>query len=652
MRSLTCTQLLYAIALFFGLSQAVPASEDESISEAVALSRRAWKRPPDPPSTDASYAPKIGQCGNGTDLLTTIPSNSLPELEADYITKRKTSADTALLKFLGQYNVTNHTLSNLVGENGPRVGIAVSGGGFRSLFFAGGALEAMDARTPNSSLGGLLQSSTYLTGLDGGAWLVGSLAVNNFRTVQNLSESAWYSRLGIFYIVDTHVGDNENYYTNVCNEVDQKSAAGFNISMTDYWGRALARRVTGMLRGGPNTTFSSVQNAAWFKNASFPYPVMVAEGLSSNLPKFHNGTQYNSSVYEISPYYFGTFDNGVRAVMPTYYLGTNLTNGSATNGQCVTLYDNLGFLMGTTSTRFNEALLGVSMMESRMSRRLGHALRRMRVNGTHLSYYPNFVKDSSAAEDTTGASTNLSSATYLNLYDGGSDGQNIPVWPLLQPERGVDVVFALDSSSDTLTYWPNGTALVKTYERITKRSNVSAAGDYSVKHFPYIPSVNTFINLGLNNKPTFFGCDGRNTTRGNVSVDANTPPVIVYMPNAPWTMMSNTADDRYRYGQGSIRELVENGRGAASLGGSSEFAQCVACAVIQRSLERRNMSASAKCQQCFQEYCWNGTLDDRLLANTKARVDYQPFVRSGASATTKITLSTLLLSLISYYFVF
>jgi len=51
-----------------------------------------------------------------------------------------------------------------------------------------GALAAWDNRTTNATgqgqLGGLLQASTYLSALSGGGWLVGSLYMNNFTTVE------------------------------------------------------------------------------------------------------------------------------------------------------------------------------------------------------------------------------------------------------------------------------------------------------------------------------------------------------------------------------------------------------------------------------------------------------------------------------------
>jgi len=49
----------------------------------------------------------------------------------------------------------------------------------------------------------------------------------------------------------------------------------------------------------------------------------------------------NSTLYEISPYEFGTWDERVNLFIPTQYVGSNLTNGVATNNNiCVNRFDN------------------------------------------------------------------------------------------------------------------------------------------------------------------------------------------------------------------------------------------------------------------------------------------------------------------------
>ena len=89
----------------------------------------------------------------------------------------------------------------------PNIGIAVSGGGYRALMNGAGFLAAADNRTNNATnrgqIGGLLQSATYLAGLSGGGWLVGSIYTNNFSSVQDLRDgdkgsSVWQFGNSIF----------------------------------------------------------------------------------------------------------------------------------------------------------------------------------------------------------------------------------------------------------------------------------------------------------------------------------------------------------------------------------------------------------------------------------------------------------------------
>jgi len=137
----------------------------------------------------------------------------------------------------------------------------------------------------------------------------------------------------------------------------------------------------------------------------------------------------------------------------------------------------------------------------------------------------------------------------LTLVDGGEDLQNLPLHPLTQPQRNVDVIFAVDSSADTLKEngalnWPNGTALVATYAR----SLLPIANGTS---FPAIPDVNTFVNLGLNKKPAFFGCDFENTTAPT--------PLVVYIPNAPYSYLSNVSTFQLDYTHQERGDIIQNG---------------------------------------------------------------------------------------------
>lgn len=141
----------------------------------------------------------------------------------------------------------------------PTVGIAVSGGSYRAALFGAGVLSSLDARNETAAqktgTGGLLQATSYLAGLSGGSWLVTSLAQADFPTIADLTfppaaqvnsglgNGAFGGWLAQFDL--TNPGPNLNntlaYLEALIAEVLPKFAAGFPITVTDPWSRALAR---------------------------------------------------------------------------------------------------------------------------------------------------------------------------------------------------------------------------------------------------------------------------------------------------------------------------------------------------------------------------------------------------------------------------
>lgn len=219
-------------------------------------------------------------------------------------------------------------------------------------------------------------------------------------------------------------------------------------------------------------------------------------------------------------------------------------------------------------------------------------------------------------------STNPNANTnQLSLVDGGEDLQNIPLNPLLQPPRAVDVIYAIDSSADTTTNWPNGTALRATYER--SLNSTFANGTL----FPAIPDANTFVNLGLNNKPTFFGCNASNFTLAQGQAP---PPLVVYIPNAPYNTPSNVTTFTPSYNLTQRDAIVMNGFNVATQGNASldsAWPACMACAALSRSLVRTGTPVPSACNSCFERYCWNGTL------NTAEVGTYSPVLKLGGTGT-------------------
>ena len=148
---------------------------------------------------------------------------------------------------VGDFDVTSYLDKHASNSsNLPNIGIAVSGGGYRALMNGAGALKAFDSRTNNGSasghLGGLLQSATYLSGLSGGSWLLGSIYINNFTTISSLQThtagAVWQFGNSILEGPDTggaQILDTASYYTDLATAVEGKRTAGFETSITDIW---------------------------------------------------------------------------------------------------------------------------------------------------------------------------------------------------------------------------------------------------------------------------------------------------------------------------------------------------------------------------------------------------------------------------------
>ncbi|KAJ5130310.1 uncharacterized protein N7515_006349 [Penicillium bovifimosum] len=565
--------------------------------------------------------------------------------ETSWLKGRREKTLPAMKEFFGHVNVGDFDVVGYLDKhsgnssNLPNVGIALSGGGYRALMNGAGAVKAFDSRSFNAStaghLGGLLQSATYIAGLSGGSWLLGSIFINNFTTIDKLQThkagAVWQFGNSIIKGPDTggiQLLDSASYYKDLAEAVDAKKKAGFETSLTDIWGRALAYQMFNATGGGISYTWSSIADTADFQDGNYPMPLVVADG--RNPDELVVGS--NSTVYEFNPWEFGTFDPTIFGFVPLKYLGSRFEGGLLPkNESCIAGFDSAGFVIGTSSTLFNQFLLQINTttLPDFIKSVFNNIFSELDKSQDDIAVYdPNpfyqYNKESSPYAD----------QTALDVVDGGEDLQNLPLHPLIQPERHVDVIFAVDSSADTTYFWPNGTSLVATYERSL---NSTGIGNGTV--FPAVPDQNTFVNLGLNTRPTFFGCDTSNLT--------GPAPLVVYIPNAPYTFHSNVSTFQLSTDDQQRDNIILNGYEVATMGNSTldaDWSSCVGCAVLSRSFERTGTTLPDICNRCFDRYCWNGTVNSTTPHN------YEPsffLADSAASASLPTVLSTIVASAVT-----
>ncbi|KAJ5507490.1 hypothetical protein N7527_009633 [Penicillium freii] len=560
------------------------------------------------PNAPDGYKPTSVSCP--ASRPTVRSAAKLSSNETSWLEVRRGKTLSAMKDFFGHVKVGDYDVVGYLDQHAknssslPNIGIAVSGGGWRALMNGAGAVKAFDSRTYNASttghLGGLLQSATYISGLSGGSWLLGSIYINNFTTIDKLQThtdgSVWQFGNSIIEGPDTggiQLLDSAGYYKDLADAAEAKKNAGFDTTLTDIWGRALSYQMFNASNGGLNYTWSSIADTPEFQDGNYPMPFVVADG--RNPGELVVGR--NSTVYEFNPWEFGTFDPTIFGFVPLKYLGSKFESGSLpSNESCISGFDSAGFVIGTSSTLFNQFLLKINTtsLPTFVKDVFTDILKKFdRDQDDIASYDPNpFYKYNEH-------SSPYAAQKLLDVVDGGEDGQNVPLHPLIQPERHVDVIFAVDSSADTNYFWPNGTSLVATYER-----SLNSSGIGNGTAFPAVPDHNTFVNLGLSTRPSFFGCDSSNQT--------GPTPLIVYIPNAPYSYHSNISTFQLSTDNTERDKIILNGYEVATMGNSTldgNWTSCVGCAILSRSFERTGTTLPDICTQCFHRYCWNGTVN-------------------------------------------
>ncbi|RMZ76810.1 hypothetical protein DV738_g4686, partial [Chaetothyriales sp. CBS 135597] len=514
-----------------------------------------------------SYAPIPALCPS-TSLVRA--ADGLSSAESGYIYNRYRIASANLLSWartVGSFNVSN----------APVVALTSSGGGYRALLSGAGVVQGFDKRDSQTGVSGLFQGLTYHSGLSGGSWLLSSLAGNNYPTITYLRQKLWESAFQNSLLFPGTLLTSLEVYAEILEDVAAKGAAGFPPTLTDPWGRLLSYQLLSGSDGGVADTLSGITAVSNFTSYNVPYPIITALGVKTwegqCLPG-PSGTQY-----ELHPYEFGSWDDGVNAFTQTAYLGSSLSNGTPVNGTCIQRYDNLGYALGTSSNLFNELCAGVPAVNSSdpTFKALAEDLEVILAQVSDVAFREEFAVYPNPFRNFAHSSL-VSDQDELSLTDGGIAGQNNPIWPLLH--RGVDVILVNDNSADTEASYPNGSEIYTTYQQAT---------DQGLTRMPEIPPFEVFLANGYNQRPTFFGCNDTSKI------------TIVYLPNYNYTFDSGQSTFKLQYSKSETDAMIANGVQVASQGGDSEWPLCLACGILKKS----SNSLPNKCTRCFAEYCYN-----------------------------------------------
>lgn len=683
---------------------------------------------------------------------TTNFNQALCEEEEAYVYNRQKLTRSALLAFFDSVGVPKFDHASFL-ENYKHpltVSLAFSGGGYRSMLTGSGALAAFDIRTPCQSncgnLGNLLQGTSYIGGISGGAFLVMSTFTNDFKPVHELlfDGKTWNFQEQLLQGIpsfdpdavkeDMHILDVDDSGSNLVDsasnkmeklldfnwgiadtvmkylgfgkthesiassktdslieaaksrsylesfikpiflkkniskdtanesgdstlkeaftffkdlqiEVRSKKEAGFYISFTDYWGRALARKIFQPSARIPGATITSATLSKSFQSFLQPFPIVcsVQRSLEESSPEVF------PNLLEFSPFEFGSWLPEVNSFAKMKYLGTSLYDGHSIHptenpnvSVCTSGFDNIGFITGTSSSLFNHIFIELYKvlfkLDKESSANISKILTKLglitKLDTSEYPQHPDYALYSPnpfyGYRDSSNQANDIFKERHLYLADGGDSGENIPFYPFLQESRKVDIIIAFDMTSDIANF-PNGTTLTASQKRFHQNSkttptfsfgrtpslssrfdrlNYNKTNPRSMRYinkaiYPYVPSPQTIIDEKLNQRPVFLGCDIErdypefplfgNTSNATKPFNSGTqnetlkqylPPIIVYNSNYNHSFDSNRSTFQLSYTSEEVLGMVENGYNLATFKNSTEYSVCLACAVLKRLFDR------------------------------------------------------------------
>lgn len=192
--------------------------------------------------------------------------------------------------------------------------------------------------------------------------------------------------------------------------------------------------------------------------------------------------------------------------------------------------------------------------------------------------------------------TEIVSRYELLQVDGAEDGQNVPLQPLLLPERELEAIIAFDFSVG-FHNWPSSIAIAigRTFQKFVNTGHRTP--------FPKVPDFNVRSRLKL----LFLGCsldDYEYREYQDQVGTTSTPLLIIYIPSSEYNVPANTSTQELLYNHTFMSQMMQNGYNVVTWEYLSEadWDQCVACGLLNGGFDDSNISLEIR-NDCFDSYC-------------------------------------------------
>lgn len=364
----------------------------------------------------------------------------LPE-EYRYVAERAGKTEAPLRQLLGEVCLRGDA-------NLPRIAFCLSGGGYRAMISSLGFL--LGAKNI-----GLFDTATYMAGLSGSTWLLGSLvayasfvdklSLQDFRQdlQQRVAIDFWKLSEADLRSITQQILKKKKEIKELKNWEEVIIAVGEiildmldpgnMIQSADLWGGILAKRLLGDISGSQELTFGTLRN--FLQNyAVFPFPIFTATINDYTDPHAHSLYEW----LEVTP--FNTGSTFLNSFIKTEDFGSKFNVGQMTDRLPE---ETLGYFFGMFGSAYSFSIGDVLWYFTEGNHTLLEWITSFVVKH-HL--YKHHLLPSQVNNFAYGVSGNpLSTHLKITCADGGMSC-NLPVAALLRFERAVDVIVVCDAS--------------------------------------------------------------------------------------------------------------------------------------------------------------------------------------------------------------
>lgn len=392
-------------------------------------------------------------------------SSDLCKEEQEFLSRRKRVTKVALARYLDVDEKEIHP------DDVPVIAMCGSGGGMRALIAGTGSLLSADED-------GLFDCVTYTSGVSGSCWLqslyfssVGGRSLPKVLDHLKSRASVHIAYPPVAFQSLISAPTNKYLLNGLVEKLRGDPTATFGL--VDIYGLLLAARFL-VPRGelGVNDRDFKLSNQRdYIKYGQNPMPIYTAvrheipgledDNITSEEAKAKAKKEAWFQWFEITPYEF--FCEEFAAGIPTWALGRQFDNGvDVPLERGFHLPEvRMPFLMGVFGSAFCatlshyyreirplvQSVTGFGSLDQALSGRYNEDLEK--VHPIDPGTVANFVRGMHGKLPKT-ASDGIEDTDYLQLMDAGMSN-NLPIYPLLRPGRGVEVLVAFDASADIKT---------------------------------------------------------------------------------------------------------------------------------------------------------------------------------------------------------